>query len=102
VHYPYSLELSKKAYFLFKQLQKAQSENPRLLNFRVRTQHGSPRSLTATVRQGFNVSAVTNAAWQREEAEVATSSGPRPIWPLTLFGAPPQRDIAGLRSNLEV
>lgn len=72
------LELSKKAYFLFKK--QNQSEKRKLLDFVCSNSTWKDRTLTATFRQPFDILAVTNTAWQREKAAGATSSDLRPIW----------------------
>lgn len=72
------LELSKKAYFLFKK--QNPHEKRRLLNFLCSNSTWKDRTLTATFRQPFDILAVTNTAWQRQKAAGATSSDLRPIW----------------------
>ncbi len=72
------LELSKKAYFLFKK--QNSHEKRRLLNFVCSNSTWKDRSLTATFRQPFDTIAVANTAWQRQKAAGATSSDLRPIW----------------------
>ncbi len=72
------LELSKKAYFLFKK--QNQSEKRKLLDFVCSNSTWKDRTLTVTFRQPFDILAVTNSAWQREKAAGATSSDLRPIW----------------------
>src|SRR6266704_1869701 len=56
------LELSKKAYFLFKK--QKPHEKRRLLNFVCSNSTWKDRTLTATFRQPFDILAVTNTAWQ--------------------------------------
>jgi site-specific DNA recombinase len=72
------LELSKKAYFLFKK--QNQSEKRKLLDFACSNSTWKDRTLTATFRQPFDILAITNTAWQRQKAAGATSSDLRPIW----------------------
>jgi hypothetical protein len=70
------LELSKKAYFLFEKRIRPKTADCSISC--VRTQPG--RTLTATFRQPFDLLAITNTTWQREEAAGADSSGLRPLW----------------------
>lgn len=72
------LELSKKAYFLFKK--QNPHEKRRLLNFVCSNSTWKDRSLTATFRQPFDTIAVANIAWQRKKVAGANSSDLRPIW----------------------
>lgn len=72
------LELSKKAYFLFKK--QDQSEKRKLLDFVCSNSTWKDRTLTATFRQPFDILAVTNTAWEKQKAAGATSSDLRPIW----------------------
>ena len=72
------LELSKKAYFLFKK--QNQSEKRKLLDFVCSNSIWKDRTLTATFRQPFDILAVTNTVWQNEKAARANSSDLRPIW----------------------
>jgi transposase len=60
------LELSKKAYFLFKQ--QSPSEKRKLLNFVCSNSTWKDQTLTATFRQPFDVLAITNTSWQKEKA----------------------------------
>ena len=60
------LELSKKAYFLFKKQNK--TEKRKLLDFVCSNSTWKDRTLTATFRQPFEIRAITNTAWQREKA----------------------------------
>ena len=66
------LELSRKAYFLFKK--QNPHEKRRLLNFVCSNSTWRDRTLTATFRQPFDILAVTNTAWQRQKAAGDTSS----------------------------
>ncbi len=72
------LELSNKAYFLFKK------QNPRekrkLLNFMCSNSTWKDRTLTATFRQPFDTLAVTNTVWQKQKVAGACSGDLRPIW----------------------
>jgi len=72
------LELSKKAYFLFKK--QNPHEKRRLLNFVCSNSTWKDRSLTATFRQPFDSIAVSNIAWKRQKAAGGDSSDLRPIW----------------------
>jgi hypothetical protein len=60
------LELSKKAYFLYKQ--QDSSEKRKLLNFVCSNSIWKDHTLTATFRQPFDLLAITNTTWQREKA----------------------------------
>ena len=71
-------ELSKKAYFLYKQ--QDSSEKRKLLNFVCSNSIWKDHTLTATFRQPFDLLAITNTTWQREKAAGADSSDLRPIW----------------------
>ena len=72
------LELSKKAYFLFKK--QNPHEKRRLLNFVCSNSTWKDRALTATFRQPFDSIAVSNIAWQKQKAAGGDSSDLRPIW----------------------
>jgi len=72
------LELSKKAYFLFKK--QNPNEKRRLLDFVCSNSTWKDGSLTATFRQPFDVLAVTNTAWQRQKVAGACSGDLRSIW----------------------
>ena len=72
------LELSKKAYFLFKK--QNPQEKRRLLNFVCSNSTWKDRTLTARFRQPFDTLALTNAAWQRQKVAGACSGDLRPIW----------------------
>jgi len=72
------LELSKKAYFLYKQ--QDSSEKRKLLNFVCSNSIWKDHTLTATFRQPFDLLAITNTTWEREKAAGADSSDLRPIW----------------------
>jgi site-specific DNA recombinase len=72
------LELSKIAYFLYKQ--KDSSEKRKLLNFVCSNSIWKDHTLTATFRQPFDLLAITNTTWQRKKAAGADSSDLRPIW----------------------
>jgi site-specific DNA recombinase len=72
------LELSKKAYFLYKQ--QDSSEKRKLLNFVCSNSVWKDHTLTATFRQPFDLLAITNTTWQRKKAAGADSSDLRPIW----------------------
>lgn len=76
------LELSKKAYFLYKQ--QDSSEKRKLLNFVCSNSIWKDHTLTATFRQPFDLLAITNTTWQRKKAAGADSSDLRPIWLPTL------------------
>jgi hypothetical protein len=65
------LELSKKAYFLYKQ--QDSSEKRKLLNFVCSNSIWKDHTLTATFRQPFDLIAITNTTWQREKAAGAYS-----------------------------
>ncbi len=71
------LELSKKAYFLYKQ--QDSSEKRKLLNFVCSNSIWKDHTLTATFRQPFDLLAITNTTWQREKAAGNVSSDLRPI-----------------------
>ena len=62
------LELSKKAYFLYKQ--QDSSEKRKLLNFVCSNSIWKDHTLTATFRQPFDLLAVTNTTWQRKRPPV--------------------------------
>ena len=72
------LELSKKAYFLFKK--QKPHEKRRLLNFVCSNSTWKDQTLTATFRQPFDILAVTNTAWQKQKVARASSGDLRPIW----------------------
>lgn len=72
------LELSKKAYFLYKQQDSI--EKRKLLNFVCSNSIWKDQTLTATFRQPFDLLAITNTTWQRKKAAGADSSDLRPIW----------------------
>ena len=72
------LELSKKAYFLFKK--QNSSEKRKLLNFVCSNSIWKDQTLTAMFRQPFDLLAITNTTWQREKAAGTASSDLRPIW----------------------
>jgi len=72
------LELSKKAYFLFKK--QKPHEKRKLLEFVCSNSTWRDQTLTATFRQPFDLLAVTNTAWQNEKAARGSSSDLRPIW----------------------
>ena len=72
------LELSTKAYFLFKE--QKPHEKRRLLNFVCSNSTWKDRTLTATFRQPFDILAVTNTAWQKQKVAGACSGDLRPIW----------------------
>jgi hypothetical protein len=67
------LELSKKAYFLYKQ--QDSSEKRKLLNFVCSNSKWKDQTLTATFRQPFDRLAITNTTWQREKADGINSGG---------------------------
>ena len=66
------LELAKKAYFLFKQ--QNSSEKRKLLNFVCSNSTWKDQTLTATLRQPFDLLALTNTTWQRKKATGNSSS----------------------------
>ena len=66
------LELSKKAYFLFKK--QNPHEKRRLLDFVCSNSTWKNGSLTATLRQPFDILAVTNTVREKQKAAGATSS----------------------------
>ena len=72
------LELAKKAYFLFKQ--QNSSEKRKLLNFVCSNSTWKDQTLTATLRQPFDLLALTNTTWQRKKATGNSSSDPCPEW----------------------
>jgi hypothetical protein len=73
----YSLELSKKAYFLYKQ--QNSSEKRKLLNFVCSNSIWKDHTLTATFRQPFDLLAITNTTWQRK--------GRRNVLPAAFFNS---------------
>jgi hypothetical protein len=72
------LELAKKAYFLFKQ--QNSSEKRKLLNFVCSNSTWKDQTLTATLRQPFDLLALTNTTWQRKKAGGTSSSDLCPVW----------------------
>jgi site-specific DNA recombinase len=72
------LELSKKAYFLYKQ--QDSSEKRQLLNFVCSNSTWKEQTLTSMFRPPFGLLAITNITWQRKKAAGTVSSGLRPIW----------------------
>ncbi len=67
------LELSKNAYFLYKQ--QDSSEKRKLLNFVCSNSVWKGHTVTATFRQPFDLPAITNTIWQNEKAAGVCSSG---------------------------
>ena len=90
------LELAKKAYFLFKQ-QKS-SEKRKLLNFVCSNSTWKDQTLTATLRQPFDLLALTNTTWQRKghrnlfRRPLSCMAEPTGLEPAT-------SDVTGRRSN---
>jgi len=72
------LELSKKAYFLYKQ--QDSSEKRKLLNFVCSNSIWKDHTLTATFRQPFDLLAITNTTWQREKAAGVLFQRPSKSW----------------------
>ena len=72
------VELAKKAYFLFKQ--QNSSEKRKLLNFVCSNSTWKDQTLTATLRQPFDLLALTNTTWQRKKATGSSPSDLCPEW----------------------